>query len=375
MSNAAKVGIPTVGDNGKGIVYNEALDRWDVTDVATQVELDAHTADAVAAHAASAISFTPAGTVAATDVQAAVAEVASEAATNLATHEADTTSVHGIANTANLYAAGGTDVAVADGGTGASTAADARTNLGLVIGTNVQAYDTELAALAGLTSAADKLPYFTGAGTATVADLSAAGRALIDDADAAAQRTTLGLVIGTNVQAYDAELAALAGLTSAADKLPYFTGIGTATVADLSAAGRALIDDADAAAQRTTLGLVIGTNVQAYDAELAALAGLTSAADKLPYFTGVGTANTADITAAGRALIDDADASAQRTTLGVDYTTTDERARDVLGAALTAGTNITLTVNDAGDTITITAASGSAAGGADHFALVNLGVH
>ena len=211
----------------------------------------------------------------------------------------------------------GTTIAVANGGTGATDAAGARNNLGLVIGTNVQAYDVELAALAGLTSAANALPYFTGSGTADVTTLSSFGRTLIDDADAAAARTTLGLVIGTNVQAYDAELNALAGLTSAADALPYFTGSGTASTTTLSSFGRTLIDDADAATARSTLGLVIGTNVQAYDAELAALAGLTSAADALPYFTGSGTASTTTLSSFGRTLIDDADAATARTTLGL----------------------------------------------------------
>jgi len=86
-----------------------------------------------------------------------------------------------------------TDLAIADGGTAASNASDARDNLGLTIGTNIQAYDAGLQSIAGLTTAADKMIYTTALDTYAVTDLSAAGRALIDDASAGDQRTTLGL--------------------------------------------------------------------------------------------------------------------------------------------------------------------------------------
>lgn len=76
---------------------------------------------------------------------------------------------------------------VTAGGTGATTAAGARTALG------VQQLNANLTSLAGLTFAENKGLYTTGANTAALFDLTAAGRALLDDPDAAAQRATLGL--------------------------------------------------------------------------------------------------------------------------------------------------------------------------------------
>lgn len=103
--------------------------------------LAAHLADATDAHDASAISVVPAGNIAATDVQAALAELDSEKsatghnhsgtyepAGTVATHEADTTSVHGIADTSALLDTGD-------------------------IGVSVQGYDADLTDIAAISDA------------------------------------------------------------------------------------------------------------------------------------------------------------------------------------------------------------------------------
>ncbi|MEQ8822745.1 MAG: tail fiber protein [Filomicrobium sp.] len=140
---------------------------------------------------------------------------------------------------------------------GLADAAAARTNLGLVIGTDVQAYDADLAALAALST-------------------QAYGLSLLETANEAALKTLINLEIGTDVQAYDADLQAISGLSSAADRGIYYTGSGTADLFTLSSFARTFLDDASAGDVRATLGLAIGADVQAYDAELAAFAGLSS---------------------------------------------------------------------------------------------------
>lgn len=103
-----------------------------------------------------------------------------------------------LGNVTNINIKGGTitgitDLALADGGTGASTATAARTNLGLIIGTNVQAWDSALDVISSVTPAADRIVYYTGASSASGTALTAYARTLLDDTDAASVRTTLGL--------------------------------------------------------------------------------------------------------------------------------------------------------------------------------------
>ena len=99
-----------------------------------------------------------------------------------------------------------------------------------------------LHAVSGLTLAANQIPYATGAATAATTPLTAFGRSLIDDADAAAGRATLG------AQAAGATLTSLEGLSLVAGDILYATGPDTLARLPKGTAGKALVVNAAATA-------------------------------------------------------------------------------------------------------------------------------
>lgn len=256
----------------------------------------------------------------------------------LSTQNASTVAITGGTIT-NTTLSGITDLAIADGGTGASTAAGARTNLGIVIGTDVQAYDPALASIAGLTTSANQVIYTTGADTYATTSLTAFGRSLIDDADAATARTTLGLgSISTQAANSVAITGGTADLTSATIGSVTITGGTISGITDLAIADGGT-GASTAAGARTNLGIDIGTNVQAYSPALQSVANLTTSANQIIYTTAADTYAVASITSFGRSLIDDADASTARTTLGLGSLATQSGTFSGTHSGTTSGTN------------------------------------
>ena len=98
-----------------------------------------------------------------------------------------------------------TDLAVADGGTGASTAGDARTNLGLVIGTDVLSPSGSAASLTSFPTFNQNTTGTASNVTGTVAVLNGG----TGSTTASGARTNLGLVIGTDVLAPNGSAASL----------------------------------------------------------------------------------------------------------------------------------------------------------------------
>lgn len=262
-----------------------------------------------------------------------------------------------------------------------------------------QPLDAELTALASLTSAANKIPRFTGAGAAGLLDFSTDGTLSANSDTVLVSQKAIKTYVDGLMAANDAMV--FKGVINASANPNYPAGnagdtyrisvagkIGGASGPNVEV-GDILICTADgtAAGTHATVGASwtilqvnidgaltvanIGVSVQAYDAGLQSIAGLATAANQGLYLTGAdayatysltaggralaavaGTANTfpyfssanvvtlASITAAGRAVLAAADEAAQRTAIGLGtMATQNANAVNITGGAID---NITL---------------------------------
>ena len=200
-----------------------------------------------------------------------------------------------------------------------ATFANMRTTLGLVIGTDVQAYNSDLAGIASIGGVATGKIIFTVDNNVVwdEATLTDYAKDLLGQGNEANLKSYLNLESGVDVQAYDASLQSISALGTGANKLIYTTDVDTFAESDLTAFARTILDDATDADARTTLGVAIGSDVQAYDASLQSISALGTAGNKLIYTTGENTFAESDLTAFARTILDDADAGTVRTTLGL----------------------------------------------------------
>ena len=218
------------------------------------------------------------------------------------------------------------DIEIADGGTGASDNSTARSNLGLEIGVDIQAFDSDLADLADGSLSAEKVQYLdnvTSDVQEQLNDINENHNHDLDDLGVSADSTELNYVDGvtSNIQvqldskqAVNDNLTTIVGLEHNSD---YFivsdgtnwtteggedarTSLGLGTIAtqdessvEISGGSISGITDisisdggtgaSDISTARINLGLEIGVDVQAYDADLADLADGELSASKVEF--------------------------------------------------------------------------------------------
>jgi hypothetical protein len=234
-------------------------------------------------------------------------------------------------------------VPISLGGTGGTSASEARTLLGVSISSDVQAYDVGLQSISGLTTAANKMIYTTASDTYAVTDLTAFARTILDDADAATVQATLSLVPGTDIQAFDADTAKYDDTTA------NFTGTlqngGSNVVVDsdigstVEAYSATNADYGDTTANFTgtlqnggsnvVVDSDINSTVQAYDAGLGEIAAL--AVTDGNFIVGNGTAWVAESGATAR------------TSLGLgSIATQDSNSVSITGGSVTGITDLAI---------------------------------
>jgi hypothetical protein len=162
-------------------------------------------------------------------------------------------------------------------------------------------------------------------------------QSLLGAANYTAMRSLLGLVINTNVQAYDGDLTTWSGLTPSSNFQTFLNG-------------------STFSGMRSALGVAIGSNVQAYDADLTTYAGITpsanvqtllGAADFAAFKTSLSLGTLADLSAITTTQITDG------TIVNADISASaaialSKLATDPLARANHTGTQLLSTISDAG---------------------------
>ena len=177
-------------------------------------------------------------------------------------------------------------LAIGDGGTGATSASAARTALGVAIGSDVQAFDAQLSDIAGLTPTDSN--FIVGDGSNFVLESGATARASLGAQASATDLTNLSSCQSGGSAALAAltstEIAILDGATVTTAELNILDGV-TATASELN-----ILDGVTS----TAAELNILDGVTSTTAELNILDGVTSTASELNILDGV-TATTAEI--------------------------------------------------------------------------------
>lgn len=238
---------PKGADGGSGSIADGSITVAKLAfDPATQAELDAHTGATTAAHGEIVAATDPR----LTDARTPLAHTHPESDVTGLTADlaARVPSTRTITTTAPL--AGGGDLT----GDRTLTVAGASTvAAGVVRLATAAERDAGVNAVTAMTPAdvAARLAAVIGAAPGALDTLAELAAALGNDANYAATVTTA--LAGK--QPLDADLSAIAALASAADRVPYSTGAQAWALTVLTGFARTLLDDADAATARATLGL------------------------------------------------------------------------------------------------------------------------
>jgi hypothetical protein len=268
----------------------------------------------VTATAASASAAATSASGAATSASAAAtsASAAATSATNAGTSETNAgTSATAAAASATAAAA---DLVLTDLDT-VATAADAVSTAADLVQTDLDVTATAASASAASTSASGAATSATNAGTS---ETNASG-----SASAAATSATNAATSATNAGTSATSAAASAVLTAA--DLAEFQGIyygSLASAPTVSVASGDIYFDTGSSqllvynGSTWQAGVTSTSGLQPIDAALTSLSNLTTAADKMVYTTASDTYAVTSLSAAGRAILDDANAAAQLVTLG-----------------------------------------------------------